>query len=319
MVFISRKKIKDTYQYYIEHSFRLPNGKIKKISIYLKDYDPKKERGIIKKYTAVLKDKEKELLIKFAGDYYKPSYIFKKELIQKLEEIKVNYHKLIKKLTKQQLKDVLDRFTVNFIYESNAIEGNSLTLKDVTVVLHENVAIKGKDLRDIYETKNTRLVVELIFKNKFKITKKDIINMHKLLVKDTGVALGFKKLPNYLLMRNVQTTAPEHVEKEMDKLIEWYHSNPKIHPLEKAAVFHSKFEKIHPFEDGNGRVGRMLINIILLLNGYPPLIIRKTQRISYFHALEAFDNGHEDKFKRFLIDKYKDTYKKFFEVYVKYI
>ena len=105
----------------------------------------------------------------------------------------------------------------------------------------------------------------------------------------------------------------------MDKLIEDYNNKDNIPPLQKAALFHGKFEKIHPFEDGNGRVGRLLINIILLNNGYPPLIIRKTHRVSYFNALEAFDNGHPDKLYRFLLEKYKNTYEKFFKVYVKYL
>ena len=79
------------------------------------------------------------------------------------------------------------------------------------------------------------------------------------------------------------------------------------------------FEKVHPFEDGNGRVGRLIINIMLLSNGYPPLIIRKSQRIAYFAALEAFDNGHTGKLERFLVEKYKETYEKFFKMYIKYL
>ena len=92
-----------------------------------------------------------------------------------------------------------------------------------------------------------------------------------------------------------------------------------MHPLQRAVIFHGRFEHIHPFEDGNGRIGRLLINVMLQQQGYPPLIIRKTQRRAYFHALEAFDNGHPNLLHRFLIEKYKDTYEKFFQVYVKYL
>jgi Fic family protein len=215
---------------------------------------------------------------------------------------------------------LFDRFTANFTYESNALEGNSLTLKDVAIILFENAILKGKDLREIYDARNSREVVDLIIKNKFTITEKDILKMHKMLIRDTGVKEGYKIVPNVILGRNINTSAPENVKEDMDKLIKWYESNKKhIHPLKLAALFHGKFEQIHPFEDGNGRVGRFLINVILINNKYPPLIIRKTQRLSYLQALQNFDNKHTDTLERFILEKFKDTFNKFFEIYVKYI
>ena len=92
-----------------------------------------------------------------------------------------------------------------------------------------------------------------------------------------------------------------------------------MHPLQLAAKFHGWFENIHPFEDGNGRVGRFLMNIILVNRGYPPLIIRKTQRISYFNALEDSDNGRSITLERLLYERLKETHEKFFKVYVKYL
>lgn len=319
MVFISSKTIKGKKRHYLEKSIRLPNGKIKKFSIYLKDYNPKKAYQEIGNYKKRLDSKISEEMIGFASKYYKKSNIFNEELLKRLEEIKLGYKEITKKLNKKQLQDIIDRFAANFTYESNAIEGNSLTLKDVNLILHEKKAIKGKDLREIYETLNTREAMELVFNNKLKIKEKDLINLHKILVKNTGVSVGYKKLPNFLIGRRVKTTLPEKVGQEMAKLIKLYHKNKNIHPLQRAAIFHGKFEKIHPFEDGNGRVGRLLINIMLLNNGYPPLIIRKTQRLSYFSCLEAFDYGHEDKLNRFLVEKYKKTYEKFFKIYIKYL
>ena len=319
MVFITKKKINNKERYYIEYSFRYPNKKLKKISIYLKDYKIKNKEDIIKKYTSILKNKEKELLIKYTLKKYKSNHIFNKNRIKKLEESKLEYKKIIKSINKQQFKDIIDRFTANFTYESNALEGNSLTLKDVTLILHENITIKDKDLREVYETRNTKEAMELVFQNKFKINKKDIIKLHSILIKNTGISTGFKKLPNYLLMRNLETTPPEKVESKIDNLIRWYNEEKNLHPLEKATIFHGKFERIHPFQDGNGRTGRMIINIMLIKDNYPPLIIRKNQRISYFSALEAFDHKHEDKLKRFIIKKYKNTFEKFFKVYIEYL
>jgi len=318
MVFISTKIINGKKRYYLEKSVRLPSGNIKKFSIYLKDYKPNKKINI-KNYESLLDTKISNEIIPLSGEPYHKGHIYNKKLIQRLEEIKFDYKKIIKKLTKNQLKDVLDRFTVNFTYESNALEGNSLTLKDVTMVLQENQIIKGKNLREIYETINTREAIDLIFRNKLKINREDILKLHKVLVKNTEVAFGFKKLPNFLIGREVKTTPPERVEKEIGDLIEWYHKDKNMHSLQKAIIFHGRFEKIHPFDDGNGRVGRLLINIILLSNGYAPLIIRKTHKASYFSALEAFDKGYEDKLHRFIIEKYKKTYDGFFKVYVAYL
>lgn len=319
MAFISCKTINGKKRFYLEKSVRLPDGKAKKFSIYLKDYSPKKKYKEISHCKKLLGAKISEELIEFAARNYKKFNVYDEGLIKKLEEIKIGYKKIIRRINKKQMQDIIDRFTANFTYESNAIEGNSLTLKDVTFILHEKKTLRGKDLREIYETLNTREAMELVFKNKLKIKEKDIIKLHKVLVKNTGISYGYKKLPNFLLARQVETTPPEKVKQGMKKLIDWYYKNKEVHPLQRAAMFHGKFEKIHPFEDGNGRVGRLIINIMLLNHRYPPLIIRKSQKISYFNCLEAFDNGHEDKLNRFLIEKYKKTYEKFFKVYINYL
>lgn len=316
MVSIKKKKIGKKTYLYAEYSFRLPDGSIKKISKLVKSEAEKNSREVkdyfIKREIAANRD----FVI---SKYNAKNFLLEEEILQ-IEEAKVGYREIIKKLSKKQIKDILDRFTVNFTYESNALEGNSLTLKDVTLILGENVVPKNKDLREVYETKNTREAHELLFNKKIKISKESIIHLHSVLIKDTGVSIGFKKIPNYLLMRNVKTTPPEKVEEEVDKLIAWYHSSKdKVHPLKLAAEFHARFEKIHPFDDGNGRTGRILLNAILLEKEYPPIIIRKTTRIAYFAALEAFDNGYKPKLERFLIEKLKHTFRNFFQVYVKYL
>ena len=316
MVSVTYKTINGKKYLYAEHSFRLPDGKIKKISKLIQKEEGKGDK-IVKDY--FLK-KQIEAYQKYALENYKEDIIFSKEQINKLEQMKVEYREIMKRFTKKQIKDILDRFTVNFTYESNAIEGNSLTLKDVTLILGENIVPKNKDLREVYETRNTREAHEFLFNNKIKINIRDIIKLQEVIVKDTGVSTGFKKLPNYIIMRNLKTTPPEKVEKEINKLLEWYEENKnKIHPLRLATEFHARFEAIHPFEDGNGRTGRVLLNAILLEYGYPPLIIRKRARVAYFSSLEAFDEGYKNKLERYLLDKIKKTFNNFFKVYVKYL
>ncbi len=317
MVYLTYKTINNKRYAYLVKSIRLPNGTPKKISKLIKS--KRQLSYLIKKYNEIFLTEEKKLHTKYVLENFKSSNIFSKEEMEKIEGIKIDYKHLIRKLNKAQLKDLFDRFTINFTYESNAIEGNSLTLKDVNIVIFENSIPKGKDLREIYETRNSRIVVDKILDKKFDVSHKSILKIYKMLMKDIDVRTGYKKLPNFIIGSRIKTTPPGKVEEEMEKLISWYNSNSgKTHPLELASVFHGRFEKIHPFEDGNGRVGRLLINVILVSNGYPPLIIRKTVRKSYMAALSAFDFGYEDKLKRFLIEKYKETYRKFFEVYVRY-
>lgn len=313
MVYFTKKKIKGKKYLYAVQSIRLGDDKVTKISKLVK----------YKEITPELKDyfnsKEKELLSKESLGKYNTDSIFTEEQIKKIEGTRQEYKKILNKLTNAQLKDLFDRFTANFTYESNAIEGNSLTLKDVALVLFENKIVKGKDLREIYETRNSREVIEMILNNKFKLTEQDTIKMHKLLVKDMGIQTGYKQIPNYLVGRKVDTTPPEEVENEMKKLLDWFENEKTKHPLQKAALLHGKFEKIHPFDDGNGRVGRFLINVILINNGYAPLIIRKSQRIAYLKALEDYDNGYTKNLERFILEKYKNTFTNFFQTYTKYL
>lgn len=318
MVYLTSKTINNRRYTYLVKSIRLPDGTPKKISKLIKSRKPLSYLN--PQYSNFFLTEEKKLHTNYALEKFKLNYIFSKEEIEKIEGIKIDYKHLIRKLNKAQIKDLFDRFTVNFTYESNAIEGNSLTLKDVNIVIFKNSIPRGKDLREIYETRNSRTVVDKIFHKKFDISQKSIIRIHRILMRDIDVRTGYKKIPNFIIGSRVKTTPPEKVEGEMKKLIEWYNSNlTMVHPLELATIFHGKFERIHPFEDGNGRVGRVLINLILINNGYPPLTIRKTLRKSYMVALSSFDFGYEDKLKRFLLEKYKETYRKFFDVYVRYV
>lgn len=315
MVYVKIKAIGNRKYRYAVKSVRLPDGSIKKMYRLIGTDKPEG-----KELSNYFMDKEREANIKYALSKFKIGSIFTGDEIAKIETMRVDYRRLLKKLSKADLKDMFDRFTVNFTYDSNAIEGNSLTLRDVSIIIFENTAIKGKDLREIYEARNSRQVVDMLLKKKFGVTHEDIIKVHKILMRDIDGRLGYKTLPNFIAGRRIETAPPENVKDEMENLMGYYNTSlGRIHPLEIAAMIHGRFERIHPFSDGNGRVGRFLINTILVNSGYPPLIVRKTQRESYLNALAAFDSGYEDKLKRFLLEKYKETFRKFFEIYVKYI
>ena len=312
-MYFKNKKIKGKRYKYAVKSIRLPNGKVASLEVIYRNQN-KEELG------KTFEEKEKKKNLQYVIKSLNPDHIFTSEEFKKIEDMKIDYKRIIKNLSKVSLKDLIDRFTANFTYESNALEGNSLTLKDVAIVMFENASLKGKDLREIYETRNSREVVELIMEKRFSISHKEIIRIHKILVRDTGIQEGYKKVPNIILGRDMKTVPPEKVEQEMGHLISWYKNNKgKIHPVKLSALFHGKFEQIHPFEDGNGRVGRFLINVILTENNYPPLIIRRSQRIAYLKSLENFDKKHSETLQRFILERFKETYRKFFEIYAKYV
>lgn len=316
-MYIKEKTVKGKKYYYLAESFRLPNGKVASVEKAVKEKTPLEE--LKKNYGDFFLVKKKEAFCKYAIENYKQDSIFSTQEFEKIESIKADYQRTIASFTKSQLKDVFDRFIANFTYESNAIEGNSLTLKDVAIVMFEKQSIEGKDLREIYETLNSRPVMDLILRNKFDISEKSIIKMHEMLMKDMDERTGYKKIPNYIPGLKVQFTPPEKVEDEMRKLIEWYDENIEdMHPIKASALFHGKFVRIHPFEDGNGQVGRFISNAILANNGYPPFIIRKTQRAAYIKCMQDFFLGYTKNLERLFLRKYKDTYRKFFEVYLKY-
>lgn len=136
-----------------------------------------------------------------------------------------------------------------------------------------------------------------------------IINIHKQLVKDIDVRVGFRKHDVRVIKSRFDSAPYFRIEKEMNELINWYKENKKLNPFILATIFHHKFEKIHPFSDGNGRTGRILMNYILIKNNYPPIIITKKNREKYLDALESADKSEEySKLLSFLLEEYKVGY-----------
>ena len=318
MVYFSEKTINGKKYIYLMKSIRLPDGKVVSLQKIIDKKGNLEKLG--EKYRSFFEQKEKEAYANFAARNYNTAGVYSKDELAKIEAMKVDYQSLIKGFSKEQHKDVFDRFIANFTYESNAIEGSSLTLKDVSIVMFEERSLEGKDLREIWETRNSREVMEKILNGKFKINEKDIIKMHKMLMKNIDGRIGYKQFPNEILGSSVKLTPPEKVEEEMGKLVGLYEKNSdRLHPLQMSAVFHGKFERIHPFADGNGRVGRFIVTAMLINEGYPPLIIRKTHREAYIKAIEDFQRGYATNLERFFLEKYKKTFEKFFAVYAKYV
>ena len=322
MVFIQERESKGNNYLYLDKSMRI-RDKVFKASKYLgkkDDFTKARIKEEMKKFEIEADKKILSLVVKKAQKQYKLEYPISLEEIRKIEEMNLKYREIRRSLSKKDWEDVKLRFVANFVFESNALEGNSLTLKNFSDIVFENRVSNSADLREVYDARNSYAVFSHLLTSRREITESLIIDLHKKIVKNIDVRIGYKKIPNFLLGINVKLTAPENVAQEMKKLLRWYNENKeKIYPLELAFKFHHRFERIHPFSDGNGRVGRMLLNYILLKQGYFPIILRKTQRAKYLKALQAADHNQFIPLMRFALEKTKETYSKFFAVYHKYV
>lgn len=192
---------------------------------------------------------------------------------------------------KNYLEDLITRST----YHSNAIEGNTLTYAETYAILYNDNSFKieGKEPREIYEAINHKSALELIFKrlqnNDDILDEKFIKNLNEIINKNIQETEGFRTIQVFIQGSEHIPPEPEKIPNLMMYYVYNYNHNEQ-NIFTKIARYHIEFEKIHPFEDGNGRTGRLLINYELLKNNLPPIVIAKEDRIKYFEFLRNNDN-----------------------------
>ena len=206
-------------------------------------------------------------------------------------EIFKKFFKLERPLNEGILKKLESNLKTNFIYNSNAIEGNTLTLKETDIILQYGVTVKGKSLKEQEEVKGQEYAINFlkeIIKRNETLSLRLIREFHSLVLNDDIENRGkFKQSNNEILGAGFETTPYYLVEEKLTELIEKYNSNKVDNLVTKVSHFHADFEKIHPFIDGNGRTGRLLLNLELMKNGYPITVIRNEEREEYYTALET--------------------------------
>jgi len=231
------------------------------------------------------------------------SVILSDEEIKSLEKIK----KKFLKEPKENYENRYESFCSLFTYDSTGIEGNTLTLAETSFLLFEGIVPNGKSLREIHEIINHKKAFDYILNYKEDITKEFILELHKLVIVNTLRQDLLSQIGRY---RTIQVfigmsmpPKPQEVPDKMVSLLRWYSTNKKrLHPLVLASNFHAEFEKIHPFVDGNGRVGRLLMNFILHKNQYPMINIPKKGKLRYYEVLQkAQYMGNLRPFIKFLI------------------
>jgi excisionase family DNA binding protein len=193
-------------------------------------------------------------------------------------------------LTQGELKRLQDEFLVEFTYNSNAIEGNTLTLKETALAL-DGVTIDQKPLKDHLEAVGHRdafLYVTELVNEKTPISERVIRDIHALVLMDRPDDKGvYRRIPVKIMGALHEPPQPYLVPIQMERLVgELAHD--RRHNIEKAALFHLDFEGIHPFIDGNGRTGRLLLNLMLMQAGYPPVNVKFADRQRYYACFDSY-------------------------------
>lgn len=195
------------------------------------------------------------------------------------------------------LKNLREKLLVEWTYNSNAIEGNTLTMNETKVVL-EGITVGGKTMCEHLEVINHRdaiaYVEEIVHKDEV-LSEWQIKNLHRLVLKgiDDQYSGVYRDQQVFISGASHVPPAPYLIQEDMEQMMQWYQTEGQtLHPVERGAMLHGIFVGIHPFIDGNGRTARLLLNLELMKDGYPPIIIKVTNRLAYYDAL---DKAHTQK------------------------
>ena len=290
MVYIYKKIIGNKEYYYLRASVKKKNKIVTKDILYLGNNlnsIKSKINELPKKYTDEIRKTYKTInkflelnhfLEKIRDSKLKQEEFLSKELLENIEACRLHWNNVFNKLDSKTKNETLKNFIIDFAFNTTSIEGNTISLKQAQNLLLNNLTPANKTLREIYDLQNTEKVfLDLLHKKN--LNHELICEIHDSLMDNIDLRKGYRTEEVRIFIKT-----------DMDLLIKWYEENKnKLHPLVLAGIFHHKFEKIHPFMDGNGRTGRMLINWILLSNNYPPLVIRKKNRTKYLSALNKAD------------------------------
>ncbi|MAH03625.1 cell filamentation protein Fic [Candidatus Pacearchaeota archaeon] len=288
-MFIEKRK---DGKYYLVHSFR-ENNKIHKIRKFLGKNITKKELERREKIA-------KKIILEEINSY---------KIIE--DPLKVNLTKkeieFIENLTKKEKLNIIHLsekqwilFSELFTYNTNAIEGSRLTEKEVKQILEKNKTPKGASKEDVEETYGLNKAIQFVRNTKEHLSIELIEKLHKIVFKKSKDFAGkFRKKGEEVVVMDGTGKIVHHGAHQeriiflLKELVDWYNQNKSKYPaLILATVVHNQFENIHPFADGNGRVGRLLLNNILIKNRLPPININLDNRFEYYKTLQEYENNN---------------------------
>ncbi|MFA6918904.1 MAG: Fic family protein [Patescibacteria group bacterium] len=238
----------------------------------------------------------------------------------RLEEKLAKLNKL-RPLPKSAVQKLREKFQIEMTYNSNAIEGNSLTLKETFLVINEGITVKGKPLKDHLEAKDHHAALEYLYdlidrNKKHTVSEALIKNLHQIILQETDKEWAGRYRNANVIIGGAKHTPPDalQVPQKMHDLITWLNSQKnKLNIIELSALLHHKLVHIHPFFDGNGRTARLTMNLFLMQAGYPLVVIMKNDRKKYYDVLDKADSSKYEPLVKFVaqsIERSLDIYLK---------
>ena len=286
MATIAKRTVKGITYYYLEHTVRA-SGRVTKKSRYLGRTIPKDIEKLRKKFTYEL-NRQKWFVL--------------------FDKIKENYAAELGKIPRSAREKHLKEFSVRFTYDTQRIEGSTLSLRETAQLLEEGISPSGKPLEDVKEAEAHRWVFFEMLGYQKDLSPTVVLYWHKKLFEGTEQEIAGQIRRHGVRITGSRFVPPSPVELHvlLREFFRWYDGNKnKMHPAELAALVHLKFVTIHPFSDGNGRMSRLMMNLVLNKHGYPMLNIEYKGRRAYYNALErAQINNNERIFCQWFFRKY---------------
>jgi len=293
MIKIERKKIKNKPFYYLSKRIKV-DGNFKKIRVYVGKGVPN-DLGL---FYSKLEKKEISLIDQDISRTHKT-----------IEEYRIRFEYHFSQLSNKKMEIFWRDFAIKFIFESNSIEGSRLSESEVENIVKNKYIKKSLNRKEVIEVENSIKAFDMIRNNEFSLNQNQIKLVHKIIVKGLDTKVGYKK--ENIIVNNKETCPVDKVRKEMTDLIQWYERKNKKNNNQFLITikFHQKFELIHPFSDGNGRVGRLILIWMLLQNKYGVILFRNRNRMKYFSVLNSADEGRVTNLYRHCAEVYKNTFK----------
>nr|AQS29336.1 hypothetical protein [uncultured archaeon] len=231
-----------------------------------------------------------------------------------IEKLKQAYNKKISSLNKEEFEKFEETFFTELTYNSNAIEGSSLSLEDTNLILNEGLVPKDKTIREINEAKNHKLAINFINNYKGDLDELFILKLHAIILKDISEKFAgrYRETSVRIFKSDVNFPDASKVPQLVKNLVYWYKINKsKMHPFEMAIIFSIKFVSIHPFIDGNGRTSRLIMNFLLKKKKYPWINIYMKQRADYLKVVRRANDENYGPILEFCINILKENLKSF--------
>ena len=295
MAYVYEKKIGNNSYYYLRETVKKDGKSIPKDIAYLGTTPAEAKKKLSKIKPDTIRKSYKRIMRHLESNHYLEEVRKQKlkqddylgEKLAEVEACKLHYNKEVLTLDALTLKEVFMNFIVEFAYNTTSLEGNTITLNETYDLFFERRTPKDRDPRELYDVENTRDVFFSLLGKKEDLSHDFMESVHKGLMERIDTRIGYRTRDVRVFRASFKPTPAPFVRADMENLLKWYNSvKDKLHPLILASVFHHKFEKIHPFMDGNGRTGRMLLNYILMQREYPPIVITRASRRKYLNMLD---------------------------------